>query len=517
MHDFFSKAERIAFMRPMLSALFAALGVLVAGGWSVASLRRRLRMLQELRRLHRQIWRLRDDLEGRLDDLEEACQVAALAPPEPGLRASDAAERLLELREGLRNADAELEEFESAWTEGAYEGAREQLMEAVERIDAGQGAVRILQAEVERKAERFAAPEGWAVVARRALAARRAAGEAVGPDLAACADRLVGQLDQAIGDREAQVRAGAGALELAEAAKRAAWALSRLERLVAEIPREAAIRTDVLERWPRILGEARDALAQAGGRLSEALGEAEALGEEASAALAEGDLPRARIAVTRAIARARQLARWFVVGIVDAPTWGGRGLGAVVFALLEAARLPPVGTLAVMGVGLVLAGAVCGTIGHALQVPSVVYVASGDLALGRPALASSTLDPAHGAAMAFDGDRRTAWEPGASLEDPQWLAVDLGKPSRIDAIEVLPVAAPASRCRWAVDVSGGDGSWLTLGTASIWATPRGTTWGRVVAPAGTVARLVRIRPIDWGVSGVAIAEVRVFGPPTIAR
>ncbi len=59
-----------------------------------------------------------------------------------------------------------------------------------------------------------------------------------------------------------------------------------------------------------------------------------------------------------------------------------------------------------------------------------------DLALGKPATASSVQDDPRSAEKAVDGDPQTRWSPsGASA--PQWLRIDLGKPEELTGCRIL--------------------------------------------------------------------------------
>ena len=57
------------------------------------------------------------------------------------------------------------------------------------------------------------------------------------------------------------------------------------------------------------------------------------------------------------------------------------------------------------------------------------------LSAGKPAAASSTLDGAHGPALAFDEDVRTQWSARTGGAG-EWLRVDLGREARVDAVQV---------------------------------------------------------------------------------
>ncbi len=518
----------------MITAALAALGIVLVAAWGLLALRGRVRLVAGLRRLHGEVRALRDDLEARIDDLGDACRVAGLAPPEGGSKPSEASDRLVELKEGLRRADDEFEAFEAAWSEGQFAAARDRLAAGLQKVDGSQGLARRLAIEVEKHLERFSSDAGWRALEDLASGEWKATGEALAAAasapghgaladpgfrklLLAHAESLAGSLDHALVARRQIVDAGAGPLERVEAAKQCAFALSRLVGFKEHITEAGPIHARVTEQWPRVLGEAHDALDDTGDHLASQLRAIESTGREAEAALERGDLAVADILGRRAVAAARDIARWFALGIVDAPTWGGRGLGGAAFAVIESAQLPPVGTLAAFGVSLLLGAGLGGAIGHALTGSSEVMESTGNLALERPAAASSELDAAHGAAMAVDDDRSTAWESGESLQDPQWITVALRRLGPIREVEVLPLAAPASRCLWAVDVSANGSIWQTLGQATSLGAPRDSAWGKVIAPAGTLARFVRVRPIDWGKSGVGIEEIRVFAPPQVAR
>ena len=57
------------------------------------------------------------------------------------------------------------------------------------------------------------------------------------------------------------------------------------------------------------------------------------------------------------------------------------------------------------------------------------------LSYKKPATVSSTLDDRHGPELAFDEDVRTWW--AAATGNPgEWLSVDLGKPCRVDAVQI---------------------------------------------------------------------------------
>jgi len=81
----------------------------------------------------------------------------------------------------------------------------------------------------------------------------------------------------------------------------------------------------------------------------------------------------------------------------------------------------------------------------------------GDLAAGRPVLASS-LEASLLAKNAVDSDDESRW--GSQFSDPQWIAVDLGKPMEISRVRLLWEDAYASA--YAIQVSPDGKSWTDV-------------------------------------------------------
>ena len=82
------------------------------------------------------------------------------------------------------------------------------------------------------------------------------------------------------------------------------------------------------------------------------------------------------------------------------------------------------------------------------------------LAMGRPVLASSSIaqDGATSPAAAVDGNPATRWS--SKFSDPQWIAVDLGKPERVSRV-VLQWEAAYARA-YSLDVSPDGKTWKTV-------------------------------------------------------
>jgi F5/8 type C domain len=122
-----------------------------------------------------------------------------------------------------------------------------------------------------------------------------------------------------------------------------------------------------------------------------------------------------------------------------------------------------------------------------------------DLALGRPATASSTEDGRAdlSPALANDGDSSTRWSSAYSA--PQWWRVDLGSIRTINRVELNWEVAYASSYRIQTRTSTGPGGWTTAATI----TNASAGW-KTHTFAAREARQVRIyadaKGTPWGVS-----------------
>ncbi|HEY1013164.1 MAG TPA: cellulase family glycosylhydrolase, partial [Herpetosiphonaceae bacterium] len=130
-----------------------------------------------------------------------------------------------------------------------------------------------------------------------------------------------------------------------------------------------------------------------------------------------------------------------------------------------------------------------------------------NLALGRPASASSVEAAGFEAGLAVDGNAATRW---ASLEgvDPQWISVDLGAPYALNRVRLTWEAAFARAYRVEVSVNG-----------STWTQSYATTTGDGgvddLALGGT-ARYVRVYGTQRGTTyGYSLFEFEVYGAPAL--
>lgn len=121
--------------------------------------------------------------------------------------------------------------------------------------------------------------------------------------------------------------------------------------------------------------------------------------------------------------------------------------------------------------------------------------AADNLALGRPASASSQESPALGPERAVDGNATSRWS--SQFSDPQWLQVDLGAVRSVRRV-VLRWETAYGR-NYQIQVSSDGANWSTVASRQNWA---GGTDSLSFAP--TSARFVRVygtaRGTSWGYS-----------------
>jgi hypothetical protein len=145
-----------------------------------------------------------------------------------------------------------------------------------------------------------------------------------------------------------------------------------------------------------------------------------------------------------------------------------------------------------------ISGTAAVTVGDGTPVPS------GNLALGRPVVASSQESGSLSPDKAVDGNPLTRWA-SASGADPQWLYVDLGAVYPIDRV-VLNWERAYGKA-YQVQVSDTASSWSTVYTES-----NGNGAVDDIGFSATSARYVRIygtqRGTQWGYS---LWELQVFG------
>jgi hypothetical protein len=129
----------------------------------------------------------------------------------------------------------------------------------------------------------------------------------------------------------------------------------------------------------------------------------------------------------------------------------------------------------------------------------------GNIALGRPAVASSVENTAYVPGKAVDGDSTTRWS--SQFSDPQWISVDLGQTMNVDRINLRWETAYASA--YDIQVSTDAQSWQTIYTQN-----SGAGGAESLSGLSGVGRYLRVfgrqRATPWGYS---LFELQVFGTP----
>lgn len=139
-----------------------------------------------------------------------------------------------------------------------------------------------------------------------------------------------------------------------------------------------------------------------------------------------------------------------------------------------------------------------------LEDQSQPHPAPGDLAAGRPATGSSVEKAGLEAANATDGDNSTRWS--SQFSDPQWLAVDLGKPVTIDHARLT--WDPAYASAYTIQVSADSRTW-----ANVYSTQHGFGGLEQVKFAPVAARWVRVLGTQRATQfGYSMLSFEVFAP-----
>ena len=132
-----------------------------------------------------------------------------------------------------------------------------------------------------------------------------------------------------------------------------------------------------------------------------------------------------------------------------------------------------------------------------------------NLALGQPALASSSQDPVGLApALAFDGNLSTRWGSAQGI-DPSWIQVDLG--SVVPFNEVALFWDPAYASQFEIESSNDQQTW----TPTLPSVVPGTGGNQTVTFPTVQARYVRMLGLERGSQyGYSLDEMQVYNVPT---
>ncbi len=442
----------------MLTAILTTLAPLLPAGWALRRLRQRRLLLRDLRSKYLSTLDACEDLVRQLEDMEYQAHVAALAPVQPGGKPDNAPLDLINLREEVRGAEESLQQAENEWDNSRFDQMHALLGELWAQLDTVRGGVDQFRQRVVPQAGAVAVEAATAALARRAT-------------------------------QDQEARAG------------------QAEEIRARIEREV----------PRLLAKTGPRAPAAGDLAQARHQEAEQDLQAARLALDSGDIAAADRRSRKARTRAMRLLRQIELGLVMTPAQP-RSLWGSLRAALEEARLPVAAAIGWTLASMAFASWMTfTTVGRITGSTEKVLTTSGNLALHMATRASHALDIRHGSDKTVDGNLGSAWVSGASLADAQGLVIDLRAKRALGKVLVLPQAAPAGMCRWQIDVSENSWVWNRVGEGAARGGPAKSDWGVTDLPHGTQARWVRIRPIDWSRSGVAIFEIRVFAPSEVLK
>ena len=134
-----------------------------------------------------------------------------------------------------------------------------------------------------------------------------------------------------------------------------------------------------------------------------------------------------------------------------------------------------------------------------------------NIALGKPATASSIENSSYPASYAFDGNKSTRWS--SQYADPQWLSVDLGSIHTIDSVVINWEVAYGKS--YSIQTSLDGATWTPA-----YSTASGTTGVNVIRIAPTSTRFVRMvgtqRGTAWGYSIYEMEAYDAVGTPPAA-
>src|SRR5580658_2254107 len=115
-----------------------------------------------------------------------------------------------------------------------------------------------------------------------------------------------------------------------------------------------------------------------------------------------------------------------------------------------------------------------------------------DLALNKPATASSVESDEHAAASANDGDEDTRWCAEDSTA-PQWWQVDLGEPKDLSGVQI----------KWEMD----EQLYLYVVEGSV----DGKTWTTLSDQTGDKTPKTQVQAVNFDASGIRYVRIRITG------
>ncbi|MGW1216774.1 discoidin domain-containing protein, partial [Streptomyces sp. NPDC002499] len=131
---------------------------------------------------------------------------------------------------------------------------------------------------------------------------------------------------------------------------------------------------------------------------------------------------------------------------------------------------------------------------------------SNDLALGKPATASSKTD-GYEPGKAVDGDPSTRWAQGSGLPDPSWIQVDLGDTTTVTG--VVTTFEKSSGYKYRVEYSTDGETWSLFDDHTSANTTSATSYALADHPV--TARYLRLTVTGSNFNGGSIYELQVYG------
>ena len=158
-----------------------------------------------------------------------------------------------------------------------------------------------------------------------------------------------------------------------------------------------------------------------------------------------------------------------------------------------------------VGVGT---SAISASLGGIVSTPQTVQVKSGgatvNLALNKPAVASSIEKSTLPAAAAFDGNATTRWS--SAFADPQWIYVDLGANYTVNRVKLTWETAYAKAFK--IQTSNDAATWV-----DIYSAVTGSGGIQDLAVTQTTARYIRMYgTVRAFIYGYSLFEMEVYGP-----
>ncbi|MEB3297883.1 MAG: discoidin domain-containing protein [Candidatus Sericytochromatia bacterium] len=474
-------------MPALIMALLAAAAAFAA---AMARMGRQRRLRAEGTSRYLDVARQGEALVKDLDELLPFAEVVAWLPPLPGSRPWAAGDEVLILKQQAGEGLDRLATVRSALAQGRW-------AEASRLMDLVQGMFQEAQTTLHILQERLGAMDNlWALPATAAVLLQKARVRTGRPEAHPRAEEAVAEAESAMAAHVTLSPA-----ERASGSRRLALALGLRDLALTARARQPRIVDLVRTEAPILLERLEDAGAMQVGNAAERLGALRRELVDAVSALDDHRLEDAEVLARQVRDRGHRLLAELEAGILAAPETGAAKSRTLIIQALVPAFL----------VGLI-ASAMTTRIGHMLPVRGPADRRPLNVAQGAPTRATSELTEDLGAANLTDGRLETAWVARQTLLDSPVAVIGLPKPVPLASISVLPLAVPPSACTWEIDVSTDHRRWVTVGRTTGAGAPRPeeAAWGTVTPEGSASWQFIRIRPLDWGRSGVGVFEIRAW-------